>query len=134
MKATSGQATDPLEPSVKEPGDLERFFNNLTEPFQLSNTENLTALHTFRPLSRENIEGITARFNDIARALKMDDYPLVTFDQLRTYYQYHLESMLCEEEADDLQRRIREEDRIRERYDEEVLSREELHRMAMETD
>ena len=42
--------------------------------------------------------------------------------------------MLCEEEADDLQRRIKEEDRIRERYDEEPLDREDLHCMAMETD
>ena len=42
--------------------------------------------------------------------------------------------MLCEEEGDDLQRRIREEDRIRERYNGEPLSRKELHRMAMETD
>ena len=42
--------------------------------------------------------------------------------------------MLHEEEADDLQRRIRKEDRIWERYDEESLSREELHRVAMETD
>ena len=58
---------------------------------------------------------------------------MVTTEQITTFYLYLLEELLPSDEAEDLVRRVHEEERIRERNNEVLLTRTEVHRMALET-
>ena len=58
---------------------------------------------------------------------------MVTTEQITTFYLYLLEELLPSDEAEDLVRRVHEEERIRERNNEVPLTRTKVHRMALET-
>lgn len=58
---------------------------------------------------------------------------MVTAEQITTYYLYHLEELLPADEAEDLMRRVKEEVRSRERYDEAPITITEVHKMALES-
>ena len=57
---------------------------------------------------------------------------MVTGEQITTYYLYHLEEILPADEAEDLMRRVKEEERIKESYDEAPMTITEVHKMALE--
>ena len=97
----------------------------------MSTTQNLLLLHSFKVKPRESAESLFARFNDVVRALETKEYPMVTTKQITAFYIYHLEELVRAKEAEDLVRRVKEEERFKEWYDEATLIKMEVHKMAL---
>ena len=90
LRAMSGQNSEPVRPFEDEPQDLERLIHELQSRFRSSTTENLSAISNFRPATGETPERMFARFNLLARPLEDERQRVMTTDQLKTSYLFHL--------------------------------------------
>ena len=90
LRAMSGQNSEPVRPFEDEPQDLERLIHELQSRFRSSTTENLSAISNFRPATGETPERMFARFNLLARPLEDERPRVMTADQLKTSYLFHL--------------------------------------------
>ena len=131
MGSNSGFNERPVEPDVREPGDLERFFNALEARFKSSTTENLTAIQSFKPALNETPERMFARFNMLCKPLE-DEVPCVmTRDQLKTTFEYNLHLLLTSSESEILNRDVRDKERKRVNRGQEPLTRYDIHNMVL---
>ena len=134
LRSNSGFATEPVPPTIREPHDLEDFIFDLQERFRSSTTENLSAIHGFRPHTNEGLERMFARFNLIAKPLEEEKPSVITIDQLRTHYIHHLEAIMTAEDFTDLERQIRDADRERATQGRKSIGRHHIHELALQQD
>ena len=76
--------------------------------FRSSTTENLSAINNFRPAVGETPERMFARFNLLARPLEDERPRVMTIEQLKTSYLFHLREIRSEAQDLELSRDIRE--------------------------
>lgn len=134
MRLNSSLTTGPAEPALEEPEDVEELFHALTQRFWMLTTQHLSLPQGFRIRPWESIYSLLSRFNDVVRALETKEHLMVTVEHITTFYIYYLEGLVQADEAEDLMQRIKDEELIRERYDEAPLIRAKVHKMALEAD
>ena len=102
-----------MAPLVREPLDLEDFSFDLHGRVRSSTAQNLVCIHGFQPHSNEGLERRFERFNLITRPLEEGNPPTITANQITTHYVHHLETVLKVDDFKELERHIRNPERIK---------------------
>ena len=126
-----GQNSEPLRPYEDEPQDLERLIHELQSRFRSSTTENLSAINNFRPAAGETLERMFARFNLLARPLEDERPRVMTSDQLKTSYLFHLREIRTQAQDLELSRDIRDAERDHKIRGMPPLTRHEIHELVL---
>ena len=113
LRTGSGYHVEPVKPWENEPRDLDIFIDDLQARFRSSTTENLSLITYFRPISGETPERMFARFNLLAKPLEDERPRVMTTDQLKTNYVFHLKQILTREQELELSRDIKDAERDR---------------------
>ena len=98
---------EPQKPWEDEPQDLERFIDELQTRFRLSTSENLAKIQIFRAFPSETPERLFARFNMLAKPLEDERPRVMTLEQLKTSYLFHLRTIITGPEEVELTRDIK---------------------------
>lgn len=134
LRVRSGFDVEPVEPEEDEPRDLDRLIEDLQARFRSSSTENLALINNFRAQAPEKPERMFARFKILAKPLEDERPRVMTTDQLRTSYIFHLKSILSAAKATELGRDIRDAERLRDIAGRNQLTRHEIHEMVLRQD
>ena len=134
LRAMSGQNSEPVRPFEDEPQDLERLIHELQSRFRSSTTENLSAISNFRPVTGETPERMFARFNLLARPLEDERPRVMTADQLKTSYLFHLREIRSSSQDLELSRDIRDAERDHKLRGMPPLTRHEIHDLVLRQD
>ena len=82
----------------------------------MSTTANLSALDSFQVRKGESTESFCSRFNGIVCNIEEEEHPARTTERIRTLFQWHLEKLLSDDEAEQLHKRVRSPDKRRARH------------------
>lgn len=134
LRVRSEFDVEPVEPEEDEPRDLDRLIEDLQARFRSSSTENLALINNFRASAPETPERMFAGFNILAKPLEDERPRVMTTDQLRTSYIFHLKSILSATKATELGRDIRDAERLRDIAGRNPLTRHEIHEMVLRQD
>ena len=130
----SGQNSEPVRPFEDEPQDLQRLIHELQSRFRSSTTENLSAISNFRPATGETPERMFALFNLLARPLEDERPRVMTADQLKTSYLFHLREIRSSSQDLELSRDIRDAERDHKLRGMPPLTRHEIHDLVLRQD
>lgn len=128
----AGGPPRPVEPVEHEPADLGRFFDALEARFKTSTTENLSKVQSFKVEVGETPERMFCRFNQLVKPLEDERPPMMTVDQLKTTYVYHLHTLLDREDSELLAADCRVKEHKRENRGRVPLSRWDIHNMILQ--
>ena len=134
LRAMSGQNNEPVKPFEDKPQVLERLIHELQCRFRSSTTKNLSAISNFLPTTGETLERMFARFNLLARPLEDERPRVMTADELKTSYMFHLRAIRSEAQDLELSRDIKDAERDHKLRGMSPLTRHEIHDLVLRQD
>lgn len=96
-RGTGGPAR-PVEPVEHEPSGFSRFFDALEARLKISTNENLAQVQSFKIKLGETPDRMFCRFYQLVKPLEDERPQMMTTEQLKTMFVFHLHSLLNKED------------------------------------